>query len=376
MQSIGKWIATAACVATCATVAAQSPHPERIYLSGTGIDATKTWEFRCSAGQNSGAWKKIEVPCNWELQGFGDYTYGRYYTVRGAQPSTEEGSYRLRFEAPRAWQGQRVQIWFDGVMTDTEVLVNGQPAGEVHQGGFYRFGYDITPLLRFGSRNNLLEVNVKKHSDNTSINRAERMADWWLFGGIYRPVWLEVVPEVHLRHFVVDGLQDGTLRTRIETANAAAGYTLRVSLRDLADGTPMQTADGASDVTLALDSELTQAESRWAGVKPWTPETPHLYTVRLELCDPAGKTIQTREVRTGFRTLEFFAKDGLYLNGTKLIVKGVNRHSFSVEGGRATSPAMSRRDAELIREMNMNAVRSHYPPDEHFLDMCDSLGLL
>jgi len=94
------------------------------------------------------------------------------------------------------------------------------------------------------------------------------------------------------------------------------------------------------------------------------------------LCDPTVKAIQTREVRTGFRTLEFHPHDGLYLNGTKLVLKGVNRHSFSVEGGRATSAALSRADAELIRGMNMNAVRSHYPPDEHFLDMCDSLGLL
>ena len=76
------------------------------------------------------------------------------------------------------------------------------------------------------------------------------------------------------------------------------------------------------------------------------------------------------------RTVEFFPQDGVYLNGTKLVVKGINRHSFSVDGGRTTSAALSRMDALLIKEMNMNAVRSHYPPDEHFLDMCDSLGLV
>ena len=66
---------------------AQAPHPERIYLSGTGIDDTKTWEFFCSKGQNSGSWKPIEVPCCWETQGFGEYTYGRWYTVPGEKPS-------------------------------------------------------------------------------------------------------------------------------------------------------------------------------------------------------------------------------------------------------------------------------------------------
>ena len=332
-------------------------------------------EFRCTGGQNSGAWKKIEVPCNWELQGFGDYTYGRWYTVKGATPSDEEGTYRHRFDVPKQWNGQRVLLWFDGVMTDTEVFINGQSAGDMHQGGFYRFGYDITPLLQFGRRN-LLEVKVAKHSANASINAAERKADWWIFGGIYRPVWLEVVPEVHMRHFVLDGQRDGTLRAQIETANPTAGYTLRPSLKDLTDGTPLRDKTGATSVTFPLTDIITLVESRWEGVQPWTPETPHLYTARLELCDPTGKAIQTREVRTGFRTLEFHPHDGLYLNGTKLVLKGVNRHSFSVEGGRATSAALSRADAELIRGMNMNAVRSHYPPDEHFLDMCDSLGLL
>ena len=84
----------------CGPAAAQAPHSERIYLSGRGVDAPVTWEFRCSAGQNSGARRPIGVPCNWELQGFGDYTYGRWYTVKGAQPSAEEGIYRRKFDVP------------------------------------------------------------------------------------------------------------------------------------------------------------------------------------------------------------------------------------------------------------------------------------
>ena len=138
---------------------AQAPHPERIYLSGTGIDNTVTWDFLCSKGQNSGKWKKIEVPCNWELQGFGEYTYGRWYTIKGAKPSDETGIYRHKFEAPKSWSGQRVKIYFDGVMTDTEVLINGKLAGEMHQGGFNRFCYDITDLLTLGKKNTL-EVKV------------------------------------------------------------------------------------------------------------------------------------------------------------------------------------------------------------------------
>ena len=178
-----KGLALAAAVILAAGADAQAPHPERVYLSGTGIDDTRTWDFYCTHGQNSGKWKKIEVPCNWELQGFGNYTYGRWYTVPGEKPSDEVGTYRHRFDVPKAWSGQRVKIFFDGVMTDVEVRVNGELAGEMHQGGFYRFDYDITDLLKFG-RKNTLEVKVAKESANKSINAAERKADWWLYGGI------------------------------------------------------------------------------------------------------------------------------------------------------------------------------------------------
>ena len=359
------------------TVQAQAPHPERIYLSGTGIDNTKTWEFFCSGGQNSGKWKKIEVPCNWELQGFGEYTYGRWYTIKGERPSDETGIYRYKFESPATTPGERIKIFFDGVMTDTKVFINGKPAGEMHQGGFYRFSYDITDLLKPGKKN-LLEVKIAKESANKSINAAERKADWWLYGGIYRPVWLEVVPAVHMRHFVLNADQHGKLQAAIEMEGDAKGYELSVSVRSLKDGKDIYTQENKSSISHQIkDSNKEQlVEGNWMNIQPWSTEDPNLYVARLELKDPEGKTVQSRETRIGFRTIEFFPQDGVYLNGTKLVVKGVNRHSFSVDGGRATSAAMSRQDALLVKEMNMNAVRSHYPPDEHFLDMCDSLGIV
>ena len=120
---------------------------ERQSLSGTGLGNTVTWQFRVSEGHNSGRWSKIEVPSQWELQGFGEYTYGRWYKKAGVKnPSMEEGTYKRSFRVPRNWQGQNVRLWFGGVMTDTEVFVNGQSAGPVHQGGFYRFSYDVTDL--------------------------------------------------------------------------------------------------------------------------------------------------------------------------------------------------------------------------------------
>ena len=356
---------------------AQAPHPERIYLSGTGTDYTRTWEFYCSKGQNSGKWKSIEVPSCWELQGFGEYTYGRYYTIKGAKPSDETGIYRYRFLTPDCGKNDRVKLFFDGVMTDAEVWVNGKSAGQIHQGAFYRFSYDITSLLK-AEGENLLEVKVAKQSANKSVNAAERRADWWLYGGIYRPVWLEVVPAVSMEHFILDARADGSLRASVRTAGNAEGHVLVVSIRGLKDGKPLRTLQGKEQVSCPLATSGREIEftCKWSDVKVWNTEAPELYVARLELKDRSGNVIQVREERIGFRTIEFFPQDGIYLNGTRLIVKGINRHSFSVDGGRTTSAAMSRQDALLIKEMNMNAVRSHYPPDEHFLDMCDSLGLV
>ena len=356
---------------------AQAPHPERIYLSGTGTDYTRTWEFYCSKGQNSGKWKSIEVPSCWELQGFGEYTYGRYYTIKGAKPSDETGIYRYRFLTPDCGKNDRIKLFFDGVMTDAEVRVNGNPAGQIHQGAFYRFSYDITSLLK-AEGENLLEVKVAKQSANKSVNAAERRADWWLYGGIYRPVWLEVVPDVSMEHFILDARADGSLRASVRMAGNAEGHVLAVSIRGLKDGKPLRTLQGKEQVScpLATSGRETEFTCKWSDVKVWNIEAPELYVARLELKDRSGNVIQVREERIGFRTIEFFPQDGIYLNGTRLIVKGINRHSVSVDGGRTTSAAMSRQDALLIKEMNMNAVRSHYPPDEHFLDMCDSLGLV
>ncbi|WP_315816683.1 sugar-binding domain-containing protein [Paraflavitalea speifideaquila] len=148
------------------------------YLSGIDKDHTVAWDFFCTKGMNSGKWTTIPVPSCWELQGFGHYDYGR---VKLADQSDEVGKYRYRFQADKQWKGQQVAIVFEGSMTDTEVKINGKLAGPIHQGAFYRFSYDISSLLRYGS-SNLLEVEVSKKSANHSVNLAERDADFWIFG--------------------------------------------------------------------------------------------------------------------------------------------------------------------------------------------------
>ncbi|HEY8462052.1 MAG TPA: sugar-binding domain-containing protein [Blastocatellia bacterium] len=176
------------------------------YLSGAGNDDTVEWEFMVTGGRKSGQWARIAVPSNWEMQGFGAY---RYHDDWSNDPAPDNvGYYRHRFTVPRAWQGKKVDIIFGGSMTDTEVKINGSLAGPAHQGGFYQFRYDITDLLRY-DRENLLEVKVAKYSSNTSVNRAERKGDYWLFGGIFRPVWLEAFPPQRIERAAIDARHTG-----------------------------------------------------------------------------------------------------------------------------------------------------------------------
>ncbi len=183
---------------------------ERVYLSGTGEGDTRTWDFYCSDGMKSKRKSKIEVPSNWEQQGFGAYTYGRFYKTKGAVPSNESGKYTTKFKIPADMKGKDFKLVFEGSMTDTEAYIDGKPVGPAHQGGFTEFSYDITPFVKPGKMQTL-EVVVSKESANKSVNSAERRADWWLFGGIFRPVYIEVLPKCHISGLSIDARADGHL---------------------------------------------------------------------------------------------------------------------------------------------------------------------
>lgn len=336
----------------------------KIYLSGTDAAHTVTWQFYCSDGMNSRKWRKIQVPSCWEQQGFGAYTYGRYYKTPGLKPSSETGIYRHTFSVPAEWRGRKVEIVFEGVMTDTRVMVNGRQAGNVHQGGFTQFAYDISPLIDYGKKNKL-EVSVSKQSADASVNAAERRADWWLFGGIYRPVYLRALPKVHIERADIYAQADGTMAIRLTTYGLTAGYRLEAGIDGL----------GTNLMKLNADRQQTVG-ARWNGAKTWNPEQPRLYDVQLKLIAPDGTVAHRITERTGFRTIEFRERDGFYLNGTKLLVKGVNRHCFYPETGRTPNKLRDIADVKLIKGMNANAIRSHYPPGREFLNICDSLGVL
>ncbi|MCI9845998.1 glycoside hydrolase family 2 protein [Flavobacterium pectinovorum] len=340
------------------------------YLSGTDVTHPKTWDFFCTGGRKSGEWTTIQVPSNWEQQGFGTYNFGRDNVNYGKNFHffDEKGLYKMNFTIPKEWKEKDVFIVFEGSMTDTEVKVNGKLAGTVHQGAFYRFKYNINDKLKFGSQN-LLEVTVSKMSSDNSVNGAERLADYWIFGGIYRPVYLEAVPKENIAWTAIDAKADGTFNINVHLNKVVVDREIVTEIID-AKGKII-----ANNVAKTGNDSIVNIKTKVVKPLLWTSETPNLYQVKIYL-KKGSTVIYKTEDKFGFRTIEVRALDGIYVNGTKVKMKGVNRHVLWPEYGRATYPEADLLDVQLIKGMNMNAVRcSHYPPDKNFLSVCDSLGL-
>jgi len=335
------------------------------YLSGTDKDHTVNWDFFCTDGAKSGSWTKIPVPSNWEMQGFGGYNYGHEKNKH-----SEHGLYKYHFTADKNWANKQIELVFEAVMTDVEVKLNGKVVGPIHQGGFYQFTYNITSFIKPGV-DNLLEADVSKMSADSSVNRAEREGDFWVFGGIYRPVYLKIVPQSFIERVAIDARADGKFNMDVFAENVKAGDEITAQVKTLAGekfGNPFS-------ATIQNANDKINVSQSFSHPQLWNPEFPKLYKAEVSI-RRNNNIIHTIQQRFGFRTIEVRKGDGIYVNDTKVMLKGVDRHSAWPESGRTLSRQIHLLDIGLIKDMNMNAVRmSHYPPDVEFLDLCDSLGL-
>ena len=352
---------------------------QRQYLSGHGCDDMVQWDFLCTDGRNSGKWTKIGVPSCWELQGFGTYQYGmRFYgkaTPEGI--ADEKGKYKTEFMLPQEWAGRQIQLVFEAAFTEIHVEINGRKAGNgIYQGGFTRHTIDVSDRVFFGSKKNRLEVEVLKESTNPQVNLAERRADYWNFGGIWRPVFIVSKPARNIQRVAIDAKADGSFMADVFLNRALPQGSVCVDIID-ANGKKVATSP-----TITTASDQAKVDFSVKSPKLWNAEQPNLYTAIFTLKDVEGHTLHLERQKFGFRTIEYRhtyngdKEDGVFINGQKVIFKGVNRHSFRPESGRTLSKQKNIEDVLLIKSMNMNAVRlSHYPADPEFLDACDSLGL-
>lgn len=333
------------------------------FLSGADASSAVDWDFKISEGRNSGVWSTIPVPSNWEMEGFGYYLYGMD-KMEKRKPGI--GYYRHTFDYS-VKANNRYFIVFQGSMTDTTVTLNNKEVG-LHQGGFTEFKFEITDFVQDGE--NLLEVEVNSSSSNQSIIDAERFADFWLFGGIFRPVFIEEVPAEFIERVAIDAQMTGDFHMDVFSDGVKSAKSIHAQLYDA------QSNKVGAVISSPITEEKTQLSGQFDGVELWSHETPNLYTVEVELRDE-DQVLHRYRKTFGFRTFEVRDHDGFYLNGTRILLKGASMHSFRPETGRALSFADMEDNLRWMKEMNFNCVRaSCYPPDSYFLDLCDAHGLM
>ena len=325
-------------------------------------------------------WDELVVPSHWQMNGYGKphYTNVRYpFPVDPPYVPTENptGSYRRNFYIPAQWLQQKIILHFEGVDSAFHVWVNGQEVG-YSQGSRIPAEFDITPYIHEGE--NTLAVRVYQWSDGTYLEDQDM---WWL-SGIFRDVYLVAKPKVHIQDFFVttnldEQYQHATLSidTVIEngTSQVFENYQLEYRLLDQ-DGS-MVTVN-SQKVLLPNDQQVkVNIDIPVENPEKWSADHPYLYHLLITLKDAAGNVIEVIPNKTGFRSIEL--KDGVFLiNGEAIKFKGVNRHDSHPDLGRAVPLDAMEKDVILMKQHNINAVRTaHYPNDPRFYDLCDVYGL-
>ncbi|MFC1733785.1 glycoside hydrolase family 2 TIM barrel-domain containing protein [candidate division KSB1 bacterium] len=334
---------------------------------------------------DTGSWGEIEVPGNWQVQGYGVPVYlNSAYVFNEDPPSIPHdynpvGSYRTDFEVPAGWRERQVFIHFDGVDSAFYLWINGREVG-YSQGSRTPAEFNITRFLREGV--NSCAVEVYRFSDGSYLE----CQDFWRLSGIFRDVYLYSTPSVHIRDFFITAGLDNlyrdaemsiTVKTKNYSEEAMPGHTVDVSLYDpegnsvgmgiLAAGETSYLHGGAESITL-----LTAPVSN---PLKWSAEQPHLYTVHITLRNEEGEVVEVIRCRFGFRSVEI--KDGqLMVNGVPVLIKGVNRHEHDPVTGHYVNRESMTKDIELMKRFNINAVRtSHYPDTPLWYELCDEYGL-
>lgn len=326
-----------------------------------GLDAGADAQFT-APGFDVARWQTIPVPANWELHGHAEPSYGDNL-------KDGLGLYRRTFTVPKNWQGRRTFLRFDGVAFGYQVWVNGKLAGASSASAFNRHTFDVTDLLQ--DRNMVaVRVTTKPLGYEFDLN------DDWSLSGIYRDVTLMSLPDVHMRDLTTTtSLQDGAARLTVDVQLNAPGAMVHAELFD-AKGKRIaqQVLRGvATRITADHDRLSLGATLRITQPQLWTAETPTLYRLVLSV-KQQGKTIQTVEQRVGLREVRVVGKQ-LLVNGKPVKLRGVNHHDLDPVTGRAVTEAQMRQDLALMKQANVNYVRtSHYPPHPRLLELCDELG--
>ncbi len=360
---------------------------KRLSLNGT-------WKFYWSdvpegipshfydTGFNDRKWDQIEVPSNWEMKGYGDKLFRNVHAPFKANPPfvpreyNPTGAYRKVFTLPVAWKDDQIFLRMEKVASASFVWINGQEVG-YNEGAQEPAEYNITRYLKPGQ--NTIAVHVVKYADGYYLEGQ----DYWRLAGIFDDVWLYATPAVRLFDWQVvtdldDAYKDADLNLTVDikkyTPVSTSSFQLSAQLLDAANqpvaelsGEPF-TIDQPGRKQLTLTKHITNP-------KKWTSETPNLYTLKMQLLATDGRVQDQAQIRIGFKETEIRGET-FYLNGVPLKVNAQNSHMQHPEWGHVMTEEVIRKDFEILKQFNYNAVRtSHYPPVNRYLELADEYGL-
>lgn len=327
-------------------------------------------------GYDDKNWVDFPVPGLFEMEGYGDriytnvtYPWNNEHPINPPYVGEREnyvGSYRREFRIPAEWKGQRVYMHVGSATSNLTLWVNGKYVG-YSEDSKMAAEFDITDFVQCGN-SNLFAMQIMRWCDGSYIEDQ----DFWRFTGIARQVYLYTRPESQVSDFSVTTdldakYQNATLHFEASLKNAD-GRKLSLSLKD-ASGREV----AKREMTLAGNTMNTDFLVK--NPYKWTAETPYLYTLYITLSGQDGKVIEVIPQKVGFREVEIRDRQ-LLVNGQPILVKGADRHEMSAKGGYIMTLDEMVQDIRIMKEMNINAIRtSHYPDDPRWYDLCDEYGI-
>ncbi|MEZ4825055.1 MAG: glycoside hydrolase family 2 TIM barrel-domain containing protein [Bacteroidia bacterium] len=350
-----------------------------LFLPRPGDVDPKFW----AAEFDDSAWDQIPVPSNWQVLGYGTPIYTNIIHPFPPTPpivpgdKNETGFYRHTFDIPQSWDGMQVLLHFAGVQSACYVWVNGTQVG-YSEGSMTPAEFDITSYIHPGQ--NSLAVEVIRWSDGSYLEDQ----DFWRLSGIFREVFLVAQPPVHIRDFQVETTFGATMDNAAISLNAFIANTgkkkakklqLEINLYDAENNTVFGAVIPALNAIAGMTEDKVSFGWPVANPELWSAETPYLYTLTIQLLDKNGQAIEAVSRKIGFRKVEI--KNGqLLVNEKPIYIKGVNRHESHPRYGRAVTEESMIQDIRLMKQNNINAVRtSHYPNQTRWYELCDQYGL-
>lgn len=319
-------------------------------------------------------WSKMELPGVWEMKGYGDPVYvnigypwsGRYKSNPPIVPSENNhvGSYRRTLNVPADWKGQQMIIHFGSVTSCIYLWINGQFVG-YSEDSKLECEFDVTQYLLPG-KSNLIAFQVYRWCDGTYLEDQ----DFFRFAGVARDCYLYTRPVKHIEDVEITPDLDASYRNGTLSVNVAVSDNKNTSVE-----MHLRDADG-KEVSAPVKVTGTLANGRFNVDNPhkWSAEDPYLYRLDVILKEKK-KTLQKLHFNVGFRKVEIKGSD-LLVNGKRVLIKGANRHELDPDGGYVVSRERMEQDIRLMKEYNINAVRTcHYPDDPYWYDLCDRYGI-